>query len=328
MRLDEPGPPEDEEQSEQRHRYRDPPGQRPGQTVGVAAILDEIVERRPHGDHDAEEDDDDDCLAEHPEALATMPGSIVERRRRAAGAPAGGWRFRPTLWPTLATLALLPLLVWLGLWQLERAEHKQALATRAEAQDARAPARLGAGVPEADSRPESWIQRRVTASGRYLPRHFLLDNRTRRGVVGYHVLSPFVLDEEGSPGVVVNRGWIPLGSSREVLPEIETPGGALALRGRSRVPGEAFLLGESGYRGDTWPRVVQSIDLRKMEEALGVDLLPFVVELDRAEPHGFEREWRPYGGIGPARHRAYAFQWFALAATLVVLYAILNLRRR
>lgn len=257
-----------------------------------------------------------------------MSGSIVERRRRAAAAAAGRWRFRPTLWPTLATLALLPLLVGLGLWQLERAEYKQALATRAEAENARAPARLGPGFPEADSPSESWHHRRVSATGRYLPRHFLLDNRTRRGVAGYHVLSPLLLDEERGLGAVVNRGWIPLGSSREILPEIETPGGAFAVRGRSRVPGEAFLLGEAGYRGDTWPRVVQSIDLGKMQGALGVDLLPFVVELDGAEPHGFEREWRPYGGLPPARHRAYAFQWFALAATLVVLYTILNLRRR
>ena len=65
-----------------------------------------------------------------------------------------------------------------------------------------------------------------------------------------------------------------------------------------------------------------------MEEALGVDLLPFVVELDRSESHGFAREWRPHRGIGPERHRGYAFQWFALAATLLAIYTFVNLRRR
>ena len=33
----------------------------------------------------------------------------------------GNYKFSPGLWPTLATLLLLPLLTGLGIWQLERA---------------------------------------------------------------------------------------------------------------------------------------------------------------------------------------------------------------
>ena len=238
------------------------------------------------------------------------------------------WRFRPTLWPTLATLVLFPVLLGLGGWQLDRAQFKQALDARAEAQSALPPAVLGAGLGEAVLRSESWGHRRVRASGRYLPRQFLLDNRTRRGVAGYHVLTPLLFDEEGALGVMVNRGWIPLGPDRSLRPELPVPDGALEVRGRSRMPGETFLLGDAGYGGAVWPQVVQSIELAEMEESLAVDLLPFVVELDPAEPHGFAREWRTYGGLSPQRHRAYAFQWFALAATLVAIYGIVNLRRR
>ena len=240
----------------------------------------------------------------------------------------GKWCFRPTLWPTLATLFLLPVLLWLGLWQLDRAAYKRTLEARVEAQAGRAPARLDARVPWTAMRSEDWNHRLVLGSGRYLSRHFLLDNRTHRGAAGYHVLTPLALSEERALGVVVNRGWVPLGPSRGSLPEIAVPGGVVAVQGRSRVPGESFLLGESGYRGSTWPRVVQNIDLARMEEALGFELLPFVVELDRTGRHGFEREWRPYGGLRPERHRAYAFQWFALAATLAALYAVVNLHRR
>lgn len=257
-----------------------------------------------------------------------MPGSIVDRDRSAAAGPGGRWRFRPSRWPTLATVVLLPLLVWLGFWQLERAELKEVLAARADAQRARAPAVLGAAGPDATFEDESWDYRRVVATGRYLPLHYLLDNRTHRGAAGYHVLSPLVFDEEGVRGVMVNRGWIPLGSSREVLPETGVPSGTLEVRGRSRRPGATFLLGEAGYRGDIWPRVVQSIDIGMMEETLRVDLLPFVIELDRGDPHGFEREWRPHGGLTPHRHRAYALQWFALALTLAIIYVVVNLRRR
>ena len=257
-----------------------------------------------------------------------MSGSIVDRKRRASRDKAARWRFRPTLWPTLASALLFPLLVSLGLWQLERADYKRAQLARVAAESERQPATLGPGGPVNEGRGESWNHRRVIATGRYLSRHFLLDNRTRRGVAGYHVLTPLVLDEERRRGVMVNRGWVPLGPSRERLPETAAPVGTLDARGRGRVPAKAFLLGEAGYRGDAWPRVVQSIELPKMGEALGVDLLPFVVELDRSEPHGFVREWRPHGGISPERHLGYALQWFALAATLLAIYTLVNLRRR
>mgnify|MGYP003429174546 CR=1 FL=1 len=41
--------------------------------------------------------------------------------------PLPKYRFRPRLLPTLATLALLPLMLWLGFWQLDRAQQKRAL---------------------------------------------------------------------------------------------------------------------------------------------------------------------------------------------------------
>ncbi|EQL44791.1 hypothetical protein M770_00605 [Pseudomonas aeruginosa VRFPA03] len=39
--------------------------------------------------------------------------------------------FRPGLLPTLVVLGLLPVLLWLGTWQLQRADEKRALAAGA-----------------------------------------------------------------------------------------------------------------------------------------------------------------------------------------------------
>ena len=236
--------------------------------------------------------------------------------------------FRPTLWPTLATLLVVPGLLWLGLWQLDRASQKQDLDARFFAQLQQEPAKLDGNIVDSVFHSEAWRYRRVTGSGRYLARHFFLDNRTYRGVAGYQVLTPLEIEHETDLGVIVNRGWIPLGSSRRTLPTISVPDEIVVLRGHSRIPGESFLLGEAGYRSDAWPRVVQNLDLAQMEKALRIRLLPFVVELDPEEQHGFERHWQPYGGLRPERHRAYAFQWFALALTLVVIYVIVNFRRR
>jgi hypothetical protein len=61
---------------------------------------------------------------------------------------------------------------------------------------------------------------RVTARGRYDSRHrLLLDNQVRRGRAGYRVLTP--LRMEGDPRVLlVDRGWVPLGASRDELPAV------------------------------------------------------------------------------------------------------------
>ena len=45
-----------------------------------------------------------------------------------------GRRFRPRLWPTLATFAALLILVGLGTWQLQRLAWKQGLIAHAQAQ--------------------------------------------------------------------------------------------------------------------------------------------------------------------------------------------------
>ena len=47
---------------------------------------------------------------------------------------------------------------------------------------------------------------------------------------------------------------------------------------------------------------------------LVVGLLPVVLLLEADAAHGFAREWRPVYGTTPDKHRAYAMQWFTLAA--------------
>ncbi len=60
--------------------------------------------------------------------------------------------------------------------------------------------------------------------------------------------------------------------------------------------------------------------------ALGETLQPFVLLLAPGEDHGLLRRWEP-SEIGPGRHYAYAFQWFAMAVVLAGLLAW-NFRKR
>ena len=232
--------------------------------------------------------------------------------------------FRPGLWPTLATLILLPFLTGLGFWQLERAGWKQDIIDRHAARIREPAVELQSLLPVT---PDSQY-RQVTASGRYdIARQLLLDTRLHQGRAGYHVLTPLHLASHDTV-LLVNRGWVPVGASRAVLPELPGPAGEIRLSARVALPpAEVFLLDTVEEPRSGWPQVVQSIDIAALEERLGYPLLPLVLQLDADDTHGFIRDWKPVYGIPPAKHRAYAMQWFTLALVLVMIYVGVNTRR-
>ena len=88
------------------------------------------------------------------------------------------------------------------------------------------------------------------------------------------------------------------------------------------------MLGEQGYETSGWPLVVQRIEVPGVAQKLGTPVLPLVLRMDPELPNGFVRAWKPYYGLSADRHRGYAFQWFALATALLVIYVVLNTKRR
>jgi len=236
----------------------------------------------------------------------------------------GSFEFRPGLWPTLATLILLPFLSGLGIWQLERASWKQALVD-AHAARTREPAVALSSLLPVTAASE---YRNVTANGRYnLENQLLLDNRLHQGRAGYQVLTPLRLDE-GNVTVLVNRGWVPTGASRAVLPELDGPTGTIRMVALVKLPPEEiFRLGADEERHAGWPQVIQAIDIAALEDRLGYALLPLVLLLDPDDAHGFVRDWKPVYGTLPDKHRAYALQWFTLAAVLLLIYIGVNSKR-
>ena len=236
----------------------------------------------------------------------------------------GGFDFRPGTWPTIATLAILPVLVGLGNWQLERAAWKQGLI------DAALEASRQSPQPLLDTIEAGGVLdfRAVFAAGRYdLGRQLLLDNRIHKGRAGYQVLTPLLL-EGREQAVLVNRGWLPLGESRAVLPALPGPKAESFVRGTiARLPEEVFRLAATEEQHDGWPKVMQHVEIDAIEQRLGYPLLPVVIQLDETAPDGFARDWKPVYGTSPDKHRAYAMQWFTLAVVLLLIYAGVNTKR-
>lgn len=237
--------------------------------------------------------------------------------------PARPTRLRRWL-PVVAVWLLVPMFLLLGLWQLQRADEKRRLQGEYDARShgpaVRVESRVQAG--------EDLRFYRVEATGRYDPDHqFLLDNRVHHGRAGYHVITPLKIGD-GEVRVLVNRGWIALGESRDKLPAIDTPRGSVTLTGVATVPSA------KGYRpygapatGGKWEAVWPYLDMKRYAQAVSFPLQPVVILLDTDNPSGFTREWSRLDA-GIAVHQGYAFQWFALAAALIGLYLLVRRRMR
>jgi surfeit locus 1 family protein len=223
---------------------------------------------------------------------------------------------------SLLTALLLPLLVSLGFWQLQREQEKLALQQQYAARQSEAAVALERLNPQDDLQ-----YRQVEVSGRYDNAHsFLLDNRIHQGQVGYDLVTPFVT--AANRLVLVNRGWLPQGVSREQLPAFAAIEGEVRLQGSVYVPiGTPLVLGAE-ETGAGWPRVIQTLEPVQMAAAAGyasAELFPYSVRLAEGAPGVLVRDW-PVISMGPERHRGYAVQWFAMAAMLLGLYLYYSTR--
>lgn len=221
-------------------------------------------------------------------------------------------------WPiTLLTLLMLPGLLGLGYWQMQRAEEKRNAQTAfAVAQDM-APL----DIAQLPARPAQYT--RVRMKGRYdNARSFLLDNRISHGRFGYEILSLF-FPTGSATAVLVNRGWAEGDPARMQRPAI------------APVEGEVELIG-SVYRDTTrvhfvanahephWPKLIQNLQLDDLQIQLGTAIFPFIVRLDAQMPGAYRAEWQVLDTFGPDRHVAYAVTWFSLAVVLAFIWVIAN----
>lgn len=221
--------------------------------------------------------------------------------------------------PTVVTLLAVAVFVVAGNWQRARMHQKLALGEQLAAAAA-APAEP---LPAGDVDWVTWRFRFVEAGGRYdADRQILVDNRVYAGRVGYYVVTPLVL--EGGRAVLVNRGFVPAGPTRDALPSAPPQSGVVRIRGRvDPAPGRYLELGATVPQRGVW----QNLDPIRFAAATGLPVLPIVIEQVDGPPDGLVRDW-PRPDAGADKNRIYMMQWYAFAALAAGLWAWFTFRRR
>jgi len=235
----------------------------------------------------------------------------------------GKFQFKPRLVPSIMFLVLLPVLVRLGFWQLARADEKRAIIATQNAKLALPPKVIDQPLSDAGNLQFHHLLVKGTFDTRYL---VYIDNKIQQNKVGYEIVIPMRIGNS-QQYVLVDRGWIPMGTSRSVLPAVDTPTQEDSVLGIAKYnTKDVVSFGDANRSNKGWPAVVRWVDIKALEKETKLNLLPFMLLLDPQAQYGYVRDWK-FINMPPEKHISYAVQWFTMAFALVVIYLVVNLKR-
>lgn len=235
----------------------------------------------------------------------------------------GHYVLRVRWWVVCVMIVAVYGCVRLGLWQWHKAEQKQAI-THALAHKGDVFQPAVSDLSQA-SRLEAMHLQTLEVTGHYLPQFsFLLDNQIANGRAGFHVITPFLLDDQHHV-LWVNRGWVAGFDDHQQVPVVDTPVHLQTIRGL------LWLQKKTGFRldkaGDVWQPVQQVIDFHYLHQQVPYPFPDAILKLDATSRDGFLRQWDvPAGQV--EKHMSYAYQWFGFALASLVIGLIQMLEKR
>ena len=213
---------------------------------------------------------------------------------------------------TCFVIFFLPILLYLGYWQISRGFEKKAIWEAYSINKTLPP------ILEKELtlyKKEDLFYRSIVIQGSYINDSFLLDNRVYRSKKGYEIFTPFKSEDQAV--YLVNRGWTNNYSDHP----FKAPEGRHLIEGIIS-PFNKYGLNLSKVETEkSFPVVVQELTHSSASKLLGNNLSieKIVIQLSAASKGSFEPIWGPTELKAP-RHWGYAAQWLGLALVLVILY--------
>lgn len=219
----------------------------------------------------------------------------------------------------LLIIALFLFLIFLGFWQLSRADEKRQIEQKI----------VIANQLKPKIQTKNFSQNeyhKVYLIGQFDNKQQLIyDNQTHQGIAGYYVLTPFNI-QNSQKTILVNRGFVHWGKSRQKITNIHISTSKTKILVELRKIKKRFQLQSSVFK-NTYPLLIQSLDITELSKQLKTTLSPMLGLLSQNEKNGFIRQWQPfYGSV--AKHIGYAVQWFLMAFVLFIIAIRLYLKNK
>ncbi len=205
--------------------------------------------------------------------------------------------------------------VYLGFWQLDRAEQKLSIQTDYQNQLSKEYLDL----KEVQKNPLRYTK--IMAKGTFLEPYFLLDNIVHNKKAGYLVMSPFLVEDKI---IIVNRGWVD-NFSRQKFPEILTPESDQQIKGYIKYPMRLLELSGVNITNEK-PFIIQNLNINEISSILKKEIYPFYLNLEIDSNHSYiqieEKTENKY-----LTHYMYAGQWFLFALICIIFLILLNRKK-
>jgi len=225
---------------------------------------------------------------------------------------------KPRIWPVVvASAAGLAVLLYLGIWQLQRLQWKEGLIAQLAANAAADPVSLeAAGTLRGEGRNIEFLKVRFPATYRNDAGMTMIS--AIDGGPGWTVITPAVTP--AGLAVLVDRGQVPA----DRLDTISKPEGEIEISGIVRLypHGKGYFDpdNDSARNAWYWWDVAAMLDASHLPP--GVTPVPFVVQLlPGTATAEYPRPPEPKANLRN-NHLGYAITWFGLAAVLVAMTAL------
>jgi len=227
----------------------------------------------------------------------------------------------------------------LGIWQMNRASEKELLQSIINQRTQLTPTSLNQ-KPLNNHEKEYVLNpyERAIVNGHYQPAdQFLLDNIMYNGKPGYYAFTPFKI-ENTNKIILVNRGWIPQGKTRQDLPDFSINTQKRSLTGIIATPrSKPVILGSIDQPISENPNLWYYMDVKHFEKNAGYSVLPWVLRLQtetdllaktnqKTKSTELIRKW-PKFDAKTGMHIGYSIQWFVFALFILLAFIGLSFKK-
>ena len=198
----------------------------------------------------------------------------------------------------------------LGIWQVERGHDKSKIIEEFNNNSKKNPSPLS---------EESSKWDRVSVKGFWKgSKQILIDNAINSGAAGYKVLTPLKINGTET-FILVDRGWISQGESRNVLPNIEIQNEYAEVNGILEDPELGFVLSENLVTSN-WPKVSQTKNLEVLNKEFEEQMAPYILVADPTLKSSLAYMKIVPTNMTAEKHFGYAIQWFTMFIAICLMY--------